>query len=163
MEKIFYQDTHIVDFEARVLDCAEEPDGRYRITLDKTAFFPEEGGQGADSGTLGGQEVLDVQIKADIIYHYIKEPLQIGSTVKGHVDWAQRFDYIQQHSGELLCPSCGSHRTNRYFEGYRTAEPQRRYPYQYSLRRKSLTGVHHAPGQCDIYLQSSVRQAKCCG
>ena len=102
MEKIFYQDTHIIDFEAKVLDCVKEPDGKYRITLDRTSFFPEEGGQGADCGTLNGQEVLDVQIKADVIYHYTKEPLEVGSTVTGHVDWAQRFDYMQQHSGEHI-------------------------------------------------------------
>ena len=100
--KIFYQNTHIIDFEAVVLDCVKESDGKYRITLDRTAFFPEEGGQGADCGTLNGQEVLDVQIKADVIYHYTKEPLEVGSTVTGHVDWAQRFDYMQQHSGEHI-------------------------------------------------------------
>ncbi|MBO4976341.1 MAG: alanyl-tRNA editing protein [Lachnospiraceae bacterium] len=102
MEKLFYQDTHIIDFEAIVTDCTPEPDGRCRITLDKTAFFPEEGGQGADKGTLEGLEVLDVQIKNDIIYHYLPKPLETGSTVHGHVDWAQRFDYMQQHSGEHI-------------------------------------------------------------
>ena len=67
MEKLFYKDIHIVDFEATVTDCSQEADGRYRITLDQTAFFPEEGGQGADKGTLSGMEVLDVQIKKDVI------------------------------------------------------------------------------------------------
>ncbi|MBQ8232410.1 MAG: alanyl-tRNA editing protein, partial [Lachnospiraceae bacterium] len=102
MEKLFYQDTHVIDFEAIVTDCTPEPDGRCRITLDKTAFFPEEGGQGADKGTLADMDVLDVQIKNDIIYHYLPKPLETGSTVHGHVDWAQRFDYMQQHSGEHI-------------------------------------------------------------
>lgn len=102
MEKIFYQDTHIIDFEAQVLDCTEEQPGKYCILLDRTAFFPEEGGQGADHGTLDGQEVLDVQIRNDIIYHYTKTPLRVGSIVAGHVDWEQRFDYMQQHSGEHI-------------------------------------------------------------
>ena len=102
MEKLFYKDTHIVDFEATVTDCSQEADGRYRITLDQTAFFPEEGGQGADKGTLSGMEVLDVQIKKDMIYHYLSKPLETGSQVQGHVDWAQRFDYMQQHSGEHI-------------------------------------------------------------
>lgn len=102
MEKLFYQDTHMIDFEASVLECIQEADGRFRILLDRTAFFPEEGGQGADSGTLGDLKILDVQIKKDLIYHYAAKPLKEGSLVKGHVDWAQRFDYMQQHTGEHI-------------------------------------------------------------
>ncbi len=102
MEKLFYQDTHMIDFEASVLECIQEADGRFRILLDRTAFFPEEGGQGADSGTLGDLKILDVQIKKDLIYHYVAKPLKEGSLVKGHVDWAQRFDYMQQHTGEHI-------------------------------------------------------------
>lgn len=102
MEKLFYQDTHMIDFEASVLECIQEADGRFRILLDRTAFFPEEGGQGADSGTLGDLKILDVQIKKDLIYHYVAKPLKEGSQVKGHVDWAQRFDYMQQHTGEHI-------------------------------------------------------------
>lgn len=102
MEKIFYTDTHIVDFEAKVTECIPKENGQYSVVLDRTAFFPEEGGQGADRGTLDGLAVLDVQIRKDVIYHTLQEPLQTGSTVKGHVDWAQRFDYMQQHSGEHI-------------------------------------------------------------
>lgn len=102
MEKIFYENTHIVDFEAKVTECTAKGNGQYSVVLDRTAFFPEEGGQGADKGTLNGLAVTDVQIRKDVIYHYLKEPLQTGSIVKGHVDWAQRFDYMQQHSGEHI-------------------------------------------------------------
>lgn len=102
MEKIFYTDTHMVDFEAKVTECIPKENGQYSVVLDRTAFFPEEGGQGADRGTLGGLAVLDVQIRKDVIYHTLQEPLQPGITIKGHVDWAQRFDYMQQHSGEHI-------------------------------------------------------------
>lgn len=101
MEKLFYQDTHITQFTARVTDCIEYPDG-YAVVLDRTAFFPEEGGQGADTGIINDSPVLDVQIKDDIIYHIMKKPMTPGSTVVGAVDWEQRFDYMQQHSGEHI-------------------------------------------------------------
>jgi alanyl-tRNA synthetase len=101
MEKIFYEDTHIVDFEATVTECTSV-NGLYRIVLDRTAFFPEEGGQLADTGTLNGLAVLDVTIEKDVIYHHMKMPLEVGTKVTGHVDWDRRFDFMQQHSGEHI-------------------------------------------------------------
>ncbi len=101
MERLYYQDTHLLDFEATVTDCAPDS-GKFRILLDRTAFFPEEGGQGADRGTLAGQEVLDVQLIRGEIWHYLGAPVPVGSMVDGHVDWEQRFDYMQQHSGEHI-------------------------------------------------------------
>ncbi len=101
MEKIFYQNTHIVDFSATVTACIAHGEG-YLIRLDRTAFFPEEGGQGADRGTLSDIDVRDVQIIHGEIWHYTEVPLSVGSAVNGHVDWEQRFDYMQQHSGEHI-------------------------------------------------------------
>ena len=103
MRKLFYEDTHITDFTSTVVSCEPAENGKqYRILLDATAFFPEEGGQSADKGTLNNLPVLDVQIKNDLIYHYIAEPLEPGSTVTGCVDREQRFDFMQQHSGEHI-------------------------------------------------------------
>lgn len=100
-EKLFYQDVKIISFDAVVLSCTQEQDC-YWIELDKTAFFPEEGGQYADAGTLDGTAVLDVQIKQDIIYHKLPRPLPLHAIVSGTVDWAQRFDNMQQHTGEHI-------------------------------------------------------------
>ncbi|MBO5336083.1 MAG: alanyl-tRNA editing protein [Lachnospiraceae bacterium] len=103
MEKLFYKDIHITNFEATVTDCIyDEQKKLYEVILDRTAFFPEEGGQVADKGSLAGQEICDVQIKNDIISHYVKEALEPGTVVHGQVDWAQRFDFMQQHSGEHM-------------------------------------------------------------
>ncbi len=102
-EKLFYEDTKIVDFTATVEECTVNDKKKgYWIILDRTAFFPEEGGQSADKGTLAGQEVLDVQIHKDIIKHLVTEPLEVGTTVEGHVDYERRFDFMQQHSGEHI-------------------------------------------------------------
>ena len=103
MHKLYYQDIHITSFDALVTECVrEDGSGFYRIVLDRTAFFPEEGGQVADKGTINEESVLDVQIKEDTIYHLLKTPLTVGSTVHGEVDWQQRFDFMQQHSGEHI-------------------------------------------------------------
>lgn len=68
--KLYYEDVHQTDFTAVVMECVpDKEEGYYRIVLDASAFFPEEGGQSADKGTLNGQEVLDVSIKQGILYH----------------------------------------------------------------------------------------------
>ena len=103
MRKIFYEDVNITEFEAQVVSCDfDESRKLYKILLDATAFFPKEGGQSADVGTLDGQEVKDVQIKDDLIYHYVDNAIEVGSKVVGQVSWEQRFDYMQQHSGEHI-------------------------------------------------------------
>ena len=103
MRKLFYENINLTDFTATVVSCEPTTDGKqYRVVLDATSFFPEEGGQSADKGTLNGLPVLDVQIKDDLIYHYLEQPLEPGTSVTGHVDWEQRFDFMQQHSGEHI-------------------------------------------------------------
>lgn len=103
MRKLFYENLNLTDFTATVISCEAMEDGKqYRILLDATAFFPEEGGQSADKGTINDLPVLDVQIKDDLIYHYLEQPLEPGTSVTGHVDWEQRFDFMQQHSGEHI-------------------------------------------------------------
>lgn len=103
-EKIYDIDTHALDFTATVLSCIQEQtSGYYAVILDRTAFFPEEGGQGADKGTLNGEPVLHVSIdKENTITHILSHPFPEGSRVTGLVDWTQRFDYMQQHTGEHI-------------------------------------------------------------
>lgn len=103
MTKLFYEDIHITEFDATVTECIyDDKTKNYKVILDRTAFFPEEGGQVADKGSLNGHPVLDVQIKNDIISHIMTEAIPTGTTVHGEVDWAQRFDFMQQHSGEHI-------------------------------------------------------------
>ena len=100
-EKLYYQDAFLTDFAARVLSCEPKND-KYLVTLDRTAFYPEGGGQPADAGTLGGAAVLDVHERGDAIVHTCDKPLNVGETVAGQIDWARRFDHMQQHSGEHI-------------------------------------------------------------
>ncbi len=103
MRKLFYEDINITEFEAVVVSCDYDNDKKlYKVLLDSTAFFPEEGGQSADVGTLNGQDVKDVQIKDDLVYHYVENAMEVGHKALGFVDWNQRFDFMQQHSGEHI-------------------------------------------------------------
>ena len=103
--RLYDADAYQTEFEATVLACegVEKKDGRvYQVWLDQTLFFPEEGGQSPDMGTIDGVEVLDVQIKNDVITHILAEPLTVSAMVKGVVDWQHRFYNMQQHSGEHI-------------------------------------------------------------
>ena len=103
--RLYDADAYRTEFEAEVLACEEvdKKDGKaYQVWLDQTLFFPEEGGQSPDMGTIDGVEVLDVQIKDEVITHTLVSPLTVGATVKGVVDWQHRFYNMQQHSGEHI-------------------------------------------------------------
>ena len=107
-EKLYYADPFLKEFTATVLDCQAGKNG-YTVTLDRTAFYPEGGGQPADHGTLDGAAVTDVHEKNGVIFHNVDRAVEIGKTVSGFIDWARRFDQMQQHSGEHICSGliCG--------------------------------------------------------
>ena len=97
-ERLYYHDSYLASFEAVVLDRAD--DGR-RVYLDRTAFYPTSGGQQHDTGRLGGAEVVDVVDEGERIAHVLSTPVG-GGTITGEVDWARRFDHMQQHTGQHL-------------------------------------------------------------
>ena len=107
-EKLYYADPFLKEFTATVLDCQAGKNG-YTVTLDRTAFYPEGGGQPADHGTLDGAAVTDVHEKNGVIFHNVDRAVEIWKTVSGFIDWARRFDHMQQHSGEHICSGliCG--------------------------------------------------------
>ncbi len=100
-EKLYYLDSHLFEFEASVQDCREEKEG-FSVVLDRTAFFPEGGGQLADTGTLGGVRVRDVHERQGEIRHYTDGPLEEGALVRGVLDAEQRLRRMQNHSGEHI-------------------------------------------------------------
>ena len=100
-EKLYYGDAYLSEFSAVVLSCAEGREG-WLVTLDRSAFYPEGGGQPGDTGLLGGVTVTDTHEKNGEILHYCTAPLPVGSTVDGVVDRARRLDLMQQHSGEHI-------------------------------------------------------------
>lgn len=100
-ERLFEHDSYIKSFNATVLSC-EEKGGSYLVTLDRTAFFPEGGGQPADKGEINGIKVLDVQENKGIILHKTEAPITVGEKVEGHIDWALRFSRMQSHCAEHI-------------------------------------------------------------
>ena len=99
--KLYENDSYIKEFSATVVSC-EEKDGAYFVVLDETAFFPEGGGQDADKGKIGDADVLDVQIKNDIIYHKVNKAFSENEEVKCQLDWDTRFVRMQNHTGEHI-------------------------------------------------------------
>lgn len=99
--KLYYEDSHMERFTARVVSCAQGDKG-WEIILDATAFYPEGGGQAADTGTLGAASVLDTRERGEEIVHLCDRPLEPGSQVEGRIDWEARFLRMQQHSGEHI-------------------------------------------------------------
>lgn len=99
--RLFDEDSRLTSFTAIVQSC--EADGKlYRIQLDQTAFFPEEGGQSCDRGKLGGETVVRVLEDAGVITHWLAAPLTPGTEVSGEIDWEKRFSDMQQHTGEHI-------------------------------------------------------------
>ena len=104
-KKLYDLDAYQREFDAEVVSCekTEQKDGTvYQVILNQTLFFPEEGGQSPDKGTIDGLKVLDVQIKKDVITHTLEQPLTVGAKVHGIIDWEHRFYNMQQHSGEHI-------------------------------------------------------------
>jgi alanyl-tRNA synthetase len=99
-EILYYRDTDKIEFEARVVEAVKE-NNQWRISLDKTCFYPEGGGQPADKGWLNKIPVEAVQKQGDTIYHYLAQhPGEVA--VKGKIDLLWRRDFMQQHSGQHI-------------------------------------------------------------
>lgn len=102
-EKLYDKNSRLFAFSAAVTALAEE-NGVWRVTLDKTAFFPEGGGQAGDRGKIGGCAVFDTQIAGGEILHYTRErpAFAVGNAVNCELDAALRFARMQAHSGEHI-------------------------------------------------------------
>jgi alanyl-tRNA synthetase len=99
--RLYYTDSYRTEFSSAV---AERAGGGTRVYLDETAFYPTSGGQPHDVGTLGGARVIDVVDEGERIAHVLEAPLNESDVMRisGRVDWARRFDHMQQHTGQHL-------------------------------------------------------------
>ena len=100
--RLFDKDSAQIAFDAEVISCESVDGGKYDVVLDKTLFFPEEGGQACDTGALGGAAVLYVYEKEGIIHHVMGAPLDVGATVGGEIDFETRFRKMQSHTAEHI-------------------------------------------------------------
>ncbi len=100
--RLFDIDPAAYEFEARVLSCDAVGEGKYTVVLDKTLFFPEEGGQTCDTGVISGASVSYVCEKNGIISHTTDKPLEVSLLVSGKIDFPERFHKMQNHTGEHI-------------------------------------------------------------
>ncbi|RPJ02588.1 MAG: phosphoesterase, partial [Candidatus Aminicenantes bacterium] len=96
--RLYYEDPYLLEFEAGVV-ARTERDGHPAVVLDRTAFYPESGGQPWDKGTLGGVEVLAVLDEDEAIVHVLRSEIAAGP-VRGRIDRTTRLDHMQQHTGQ---------------------------------------------------------------
>ena len=99
--KLYYEDSHLQTFRGTVQACERTEKG-WEIILDATAFYPEGGGQAADTGVLGAVRVLDTKERGETVVHLCDGPLAVGTVAEGTIDYAARFLRMQQHSGEHI-------------------------------------------------------------
>ena len=99
--RLYYEDVYTKEFTATVLACREAKKG-YHVVLDRSAFYPEGGGQPSDTGMLNDVKVTEVHEKDGELLHYTAKTLEAGTQVTGKIDWERRFDLMQQHSGEHI-------------------------------------------------------------
>lgn len=99
-ERLYYRDSFLREFDAQALSC--EPDGgRWKVVLDRTAFYPASGGQPHDLGMLGGAAVVEVADAEEKVVHYTSAAVEVGP-IHGQIDWPRRIDHMQQHTGQHL-------------------------------------------------------------
>jgi alanyl-tRNA synthetase len=103
-QRLYYSDSHLVEFEARVVSVSRTEDGRTAVSLDRTAFYPTGGGQPTDTGTLGAARVVEcVDEEGGGVLHVCEGEAPVeGQQVVGRVDWPRRLDHIQQHTGQHI-------------------------------------------------------------
>ena len=99
--KLYETDPYVQTFTATVLVCTPAGE-QFAVQLDRTAFYPEGGGQPCDTGALGTALVTDVQEHGGVITHTVSAALPVGQTVEGRIDWARRRDHMEQHTGEHI-------------------------------------------------------------
>src|SRR5436189_2733254 len=103
-ERLYYNDSRLLEFDARVVGLSERDKGAVAVTLDRTAFYPTGGGQPNDTGTLGDARVVDcIDAEEAGVLHVIQGPVpQIGDAVHGTIDSLRRLDHMQQHTGQHI-------------------------------------------------------------
>ncbi|HYJ45559.1 MAG TPA: DHHA1 domain-containing protein [Pyrinomonadaceae bacterium] len=123
-ERLYYNDSHLTEFEARVTSVTERVSGWSAVTLDRTAFYPTGGGQPSDTGMLNGARVVEcIDAEAAGVIHVVQgHNLEVGASVRGEVDWPRRLDHIQQHTAQHILSQAFVNLFNAETRGFRMLE-----------------------------------------
>ena len=101
-DRLYYIDPYKNSFNTRVSKESRDAEGNFYAVLENTAFYPTGGGQPYDTGTLNGVPVLNVEDIDGEIRHTLAKSLGTVAEVTGIIDWARRFDHMQQHAGQHI-------------------------------------------------------------
>ncbi len=142
-KKLFEKNSFLKEFTATVNACEPLADA-WRILLDQTAFFPEGGGQSGDSGFLNQTEIFDTQEHDGLIWHYARTFLMPGTCVSGHINWAKRFDRMQQHSGEHIVSGLVHSRFGYDNVGFHLGETEVTLDFNGPVTKKELAEIETA-------------------
>ena len=140
-EKLYYLDSHLFEFDARVLETREGKRG-WEVLLDRTAFFPEGGGQSADTGRIGDVRVLDVHERGGEIRHLCEKRLEPGM-YRCAVDREQRLRRMQNHSGEHIFSGLTHRRFGAENVGFHMAEDCMTIDFDRELSFEQLSEVEY--------------------
>jgi alanyl-tRNA synthetase len=123
-ERLYYSDSHLIEFEARVVDVTDRVSGWTAVVLDQTAFYPTGGGQPSDTGTLNGSRVVECIDDGDNgVLHVVQGAAPVrDAVVRGRVDWARRLDHIQQHTGQHILSQAFVKLFNAPTKGFRVMD-----------------------------------------
>lgn len=123
-ERLYYSDSHLIEFEARVVDVTDRVSGWTAVVLNRTAFYPTGGGQPSDTGTLNGSRVVECIDDGDNgVLHVVQGAAPVrDAVVHGRVDWSRRLDHIQQHTGQHILSQAFVKLFNAPTKGFRVMD-----------------------------------------
>src|SRR6476646_9575101 len=123
-ERLYYNDSHLIEFDARVVDVTERVSGWTAIVLDRTAFYPTGGGQPSDTGTLNGSRVVECIDDGERgVLHVVQGFAPARDTiVAGRIDWVRRLGHMQQHTGQHILSQAFVQRFNAPTKSFRVLE-----------------------------------------
>lgn len=149
-KQLYYEDSYIKEFEAVVLSCIPK-ENKFEAVLDRTAFFPEGGGQGADTGVLRIEnreiKVLDVQERNGEIIHFIDEEVLSGQEIIGKLDFQERFSKMQQHTGEHIVSGIVHRRFGYENVGFHLGKEEVTMDYNGPLTSEELRSIEYEANQ----------------
>lgn len=157
-KKLYYVNSHLSQFFGRVL-CCQPCDRGFEVILDQTAFYPEGGGQAADTGTLGTVRVLDVRERGGAIVHLCDGPVTVGQTLEGTIDYNLRFDRMQQHSGEHIVSGLINRRWGFHNTGFHMGAESTTIDFDGVIPAEALPELEHLANEAvwqDLEVSCSV-------
>ena len=157
-ERLYEQNAYCRSFEATVA-AVEKENGRYIVTLDKSAFFPEGGGQPGDRGTIGGCAVSDTQMNAggEILHYMKKEPdFAAGEKVSCALDWTLRFARMQAHTGEHIVSGLAHRLTGAENVGFHMDGTLMTVDFDLPLSKETLDEIERQANE-RVYENAAVR------